>query len=141
MKFWDSSAIVPLLVQEASSAEALAWLKDDPDMLVWWGTLVECTSAIARRERDGSLDGSSSVAAFSRLQALTQCWQEVGPVDAVRSLSMRLLRVHDLRAADSLQLAAALVASEAQPASLVFVCLDKRLDDAARLEGLARLAS
>ncbi len=140
MKFWDSSAIVPLLVREPNSADALGWLKDDSDMLVWWGTQVECASAIARRERDGSLDDTASRTAFDRLRILAEGWQEVSPVDAVRTLAARLLRVHDLRAADSLQLAAALVASESDPSSLTFICLDKRLDKAAGLEGLKRMA-
>ena len=141
MKFWDSSAIIPLLVREASSADALGWLKKDPDMLVWWGTAVECTSAIARRERDGSLDPASSRAAFERLGTLSRTWQEVSPVEAVRKLALRLIRVHELRAADSMHLAAALVASESDPSSLTFVCLDRRLDHAARLEGLECMAA
>lgn len=41
MKFWDSSAVVPLLAQEPSSKACEALLKDDPAMVVWWGTRVE----------------------------------------------------------------------------------------------------
>ncbi len=48
---------------------------------------------------------------------------------------MRFLRVHPLRAADALQLAAAFTASERRPASLEIVTLDERLADAARKEG------
>ena len=50
MKFWDSSAVVPLLVVEQQRDELLGLLQRDPRMLVWWGTLVECTAALARRE-------------------------------------------------------------------------------------------
>lgn len=138
MKFWDSSAIIPLLMQESRSSDTLRWLKQDTEMIVWWGTAVECTSAIARREREGALDAALSDAAFEGLHMLAQSWHEISPVDPVRQLATRLLRVHSLRATDSLQLAAALVAAEGEPASLTFVCLDNRLDDAARLEGLAR---
>jgi len=47
-----------------------------------------------------------------------------------------LLRIHPLRAADSLQLAAALTVAEQEPSSLSFVCLDQRLAEAAIREGL-----
>jgi len=49
----------------------------------------------------------------------------------VREQAQRALRLHPPRAADSLQLAAALVAATHQPGALPFVCLDERLDDAA----------
>jgi hypothetical protein len=52
---------------------------------------------------------------------------------------MRLLRVHPLRAADSLQLAAAVVASEGDPGELPFVCLDEKLAQAASREGFVCL--
>jgi hypothetical protein len=56
-------------------------------------------------------------------------------VDAVLEMARRLLRVHPLRAADSLQLAAAVLASEGRPSTLEFVCLDDRLGIAAQREG------
>ena len=135
MKFWDASAIVPLLVHEAPSDALLAILEQDPSMLVWWGSVVECASAIARRQRDQSLKASDAGVAFARLRALADAWLEVVPSDAVREQAQRALRLHPLRSADSLQLAAALVASEHQPATLAFVCLDERLNEAATREG------
>jgi hypothetical protein len=140
MKFWDASAVVPLLVAERPSADLLELLARDQAILAWWGTPVECASAIARREREGALSGAASSAALGRLRALAGSWHEVLPSEAVRELAQRLLRVHPLRAADSLQLAAALVAADGDPATLDFVCLDERLNDAARREGL-RLAA
>lgn len=135
MRFWDASALVPLLVTEPPRDALLALLDADPIMVVWWGAPVECASAIARRERDGSLALSDASAAFDRLKQLARGWQEVLPSDPVRSVALRLLRVHPLRAADSLQLAAALVAAEHEPATLEFVSLDDRLNDAASREG------
>ena len=61
--------------------------------------------------------------------------REVLPADSVRASAQRLLRVHPLRAADSLQLAAALLACEQDPPSLELVCLDDRLAEAAGREG------
>ena len=135
MKFWDSSAIVPLLVIEASREPLLALLDQDPLMIVWWGTPVESTSAIARREREGSLSVTEATAALERLRTLSLAWQEVLPTEPVRSVAQRLLRVHPLRAADALQLAAAVIAAEREPSSLEFVSLDERLNAAAQREG------
>ncbi len=106
-------------------------------MIVWWGTPVECVSAIARREREGALTLADATAAIGSLRALAQAWQEVLATEAVRSTAQRVLRVHPLRAADSLQLAAALVAAERDPASLPFVSLDEQLNEAATREGFA----
>jgi len=135
MRFWDSSAIVPLLVEEASSDAALSEYLRDPDVVAWWGTEVECISALARLEREGALETPDMRRASSRLGALMPSWQEVLPTARVRELAVRLLRVHPLRAGDALQLAAALVASEGSPASLQLVSLDDRLSLAAEREG------
>lgn len=137
MKFWDSSAVVPLLVTESATAGVEAVLHGDPVMLVWWATEVECGSALARLERDGSLDSDQLEVAMHRLSELKEGWHEVQPVETVRRVAQRLLRTHPLRAADSLQLAAALVASEEDPASLQIFSLDSRLVGAARREGLS----
>ena len=135
MRFWDASAVVPLLVSEPVTGALVALLEADPVMLVWWGTPVECTSAVARRERDGALSAADAGLALGRLRTLAAAWQEVLPADTVRSTAQRLLRVHPLRAADALQLASAIIAAEHEPASLEFLCLDVRLSDAASREG------
>ena len=139
MKFWDASAVVSLLLDEPASAQAHRWFQEDPQLLVWWATELECVSAISRREREGALDLRTSAIALHRLDALARQWIEVQPVLAVRGLARRLLRVHPLRAADSLQLAAALTVAEQEPASITFVCLDQRLTEAAMREGLSTI--
>ena len=55
MRFWDSSAIIPLIVEESASARMRDLYESDRGMLVWWGTLVECRSGLARRERAGTI--------------------------------------------------------------------------------------
>ena len=137
MKFWDASAIVPLLVAEATTKGVQAIAEQDSTMLVWWATEVECASAIARLERDGALDDVAGAEAFDRLRHLASGWHEVEPSDAVREAAVRFLRVHPLRAADALQLAAAFVAAERRPSSIEVVTLDDRLAAAARKEGFA----
>ncbi|MGH8521845.1 MAG: type II toxin-antitoxin system VapC family toxin [Gammaproteobacteria bacterium] len=135
MKFWDSSAMVPLLVQEPMTPSLLRLLREDSVMHVWWGSEVECVSALARLEREAALASESMTQAMMRLRALRASWQEIQPAEMLKEIAFRLLRVHKLRAADSLQLAAALVACESRPSSLEFVCLDERLSLAAQREG------
>ncbi len=136
MRFWDSSAIVPLIVDEPGRDRLLPMLEADPVMVVWWGTPVELVSALSRRERDGSLHTTVANAAVDRVRKLERTWHQVAPTDVLRQRAQRLLRVHPLRAADSLQLAAALGIAGTDPASVSFVTLDQRLLDAAQREGL-----
>jgi hypothetical protein len=135
VKFWDASAIVPLVIVETSSGRMQSLAAKDSTMLVWWGSEIECVSALARLERDGALDARAMTLALGRLRQFAAGWHEVDPSDEIRNVAVRLLRVHPLRAADALQLAAAFVAAERQPASLEMVTLDARLADAARKEG------
>jgi predicted nucleic acid-binding protein len=135
MRFWDSSAIVPLLIEEDSTSTTTAEYARDPEMFVWWVTEVECVSALARLDREARLDGQEVTAGFDRLDGLAQAWQEIQPVARVRQTANRLLRVHTLRAADAFQLAAAITAAEDQPSSLRIVTLDVRLARAAEREG------
>jgi len=137
MRFWDTSAIIPLLIDEPVRGHLLQLLENDPLALVWWVTPVEIASALARREREKILAASEVTAALTTMQQFASRWHEIVPSDAVRRTAQRLLRTHALRAADSLQLAAALVAADNNPASLDIVCLDVRLGGAARREGFA----
>ena len=135
MTFWDSSAIVPLTVAEAESVVARALLAEDREIVVWWSTEIECLSALARRERERNLSPDEFVAAATDLAAFAANWQEVAPTREVLETAKRLLRLHPLRSADALQLAAALIVAENDPSSLGFITLDVRLRDAASRHG------
>jgi predicted nucleic acid-binding protein len=137
MKFWDSSAVIPLLVTESMSASIQRLFEDDPVIVACWATEIECTSAIARRQRTGHIREEVVAEGFNRLNALREGWHEVEPGEEIRESAKRLLRVHDLRTADALQLAAAFYVAEARPSTLEFVCLDERLLHAARREGFS----
>lgn len=113
----------------------VTFLRGDSDMAVWWATRVECVSALVRQERAGGLAQGDVALAVDRLDALNVGWHEVQPTERLREHAVRILRTHPLRAADGLQLAAALVAAEGDPAGLGFVCLDDRLAEAGRREG------
>jgi predicted nucleic acid-binding protein len=134
VRFWDASAIIPLCVDEPNSARLRALHMADPGVVVWWSCVVECWSAFARQRRDGALDLEGEEAARAVLAALQPSWVELQPGEAVRVQAGRLLRVHALRASDALQLSAALVWAGGAAAEVVV--LDRRLRDAARIEGL-----
>lgn len=135
MRFWDTSAIIPLLVQEPRTETVWQIVRDDGDMVTWWATPVECSSAAARVRRERKISTEEEQAIRVRLDRAAECWNEIIPSDEARSLARRLLLRHPLRGADSLQLAAALIWVRNQPEDFGFVCLDKRLREAARAEG------
>jgi uncharacterized protein len=135
VRFWDSSALVLLLVTDVASKVVLHELEEDPEVLTWWATEVECASAVCRLEREGVLSPDGSAQAMARLNELVRSWQVIQPVPRLRAVAVRLLRTHPLRAADAFQLAAALEASEQEPHTLPLVTLDERLARAAAREG------
>ncbi len=135
VRFWDSSAVIPLLLDEPRTADMLAILREDDHMFVWWGTRIECVSALTRRTREGALAQKEETKARTILSALIDSWSETQPTNAVRTRAERLLATHPLRAADAFQLAAALAWSDPEQGPRVFVCLDSRLRTAAQKEG------
>ena len=139
MRFWDSSAVVPLCVAEPRSANARALLEGDPAVAVWWATRTECLSALTRRMREGELAPGGYRAARRVLAALAETWVELLPSEAVRATAERLLAVHALRAADAFQLAAALAWCAGRPPGHSIVTLDSRLRDALSREGFDAL--
>ena len=135
MKFWDSSAIIPLCLREKTSEAMKGLMKDDEDIVVWWTTRIECLSALSRRQREGVLPSGDEAKARTVLSALAATWSEVQPTETVRMRAERLLSIHPLRAADALQLASALIWAQETPRGLDFVCLDQHLREGALKEG------
>jgi len=135
VKFWDASAIVPLLVTQGHTEALRAVFDSDATMVVWWGTRVEVVSALSRLAREGSLSPIGLRDAIRALSAFAFQWSEVQASVLVRDRAEELLRHHPLRAGDALQLAAALVVSTAGAAPPAFVCCDDRLTRVAIIEG------
>jgi hypothetical protein len=135
MRFWDSSAILPLIVREQGSVLIANLLATDLRLALWWGTAVECASALARSVREGRIDAAAHRLAQDRLTVLQSGAREVQPVEEVRHRALRLVDLYPLRAADALQLGAALYWCQNRPAGASFVCLDDRLRAAASREG------
>jgi predicted nucleic acid-binding protein len=104
--------------------------------VVWWTTPVEIASALARLVRMKQLNSSDWAKARKLAAALADAWSVIQPSDAVRAKAMQLVDRYDLRAADALQLAAALVWCEDVPQGRVFLTADQKLQEAAMLSGL-----
>jgi len=134
--FWDSSALAPYLIEEERSAEMVPLFVRDDAIIIWWGTQVECASALERRRREG-LAADLFSAARQRLEEVIILAEQVPALDSVRASAIEILGRHNLRALDALQLAAAkLIADIVVDWGTSFVCLDDQLRDAARREGL-----
>lgn len=141
MKFWDASAIIPLCVDEAQTETVRDIAKKDGSIVAWWGSIVETYSAFARLRRDKILSLENEAEALAVLSELADAWTEIEPSDDIREITRRLFQNYPLRAADSLQLAAAVVWSGKTPKGHHFVCLDTRLREAAAKEGFIVLPS
>lgn len=139
MKFWDSSAIIPLCIEEPQTRVVQGIAEKDGALVVWWGSLIECYSAFARLYRDGFLRVQEEEQVREVLFSLADVWTEIGPGEDIRDIALRLLLNHPMRAADSLQLAAAIIWTDKRPKGHHFVCLDQKLRDSARKEGFAVL--
>jgi len=135
MRFWDSSALVPLLVGQPSSPQADAWLTEENELAVWTLTPVELASALMRLLREGVIGEAEAQQAETRIEELFAACHVVVDVDAVKLQARRLLRVHTLRAADALQLGAACEWAAGRPTGRVLHTFDARLGHAARREG------
>jgi predicted nucleic acid-binding protein len=132
--FWDTSALVPLCVRQATTPQAITLYKSY-EVVVWWATSVEMASALARLWRMKQLDSSEWAQAGRLAAALGDVWSVVQPSDALRAQSMLLVNQYGLRAADALQLAAALEWCGNLPQDRVFVTADHALWQAAVLTG------
>jgi uncharacterized protein len=135
VRFWDTSAVIPLLVEEPATAVARRIAREDPSIAVWWATRTECVSALARLVREERMGGDDEARVRGLLAELSAEWTEVAPGRRLRDRAERLLAVHPLRAADTFQLAASLVWCRGKTTGREFVSFDGRLRTAARREG------
>ncbi|MBI2377860.1 MAG: type II toxin-antitoxin system VapC family toxin [Deltaproteobacteria bacterium] len=136
MRYWDTSALLPILIDEPGTKLSRAWLEEDGEICTWGMTHVEMASAIERRAREGRLTAGQRTRALREAELLVSHAHEVTDALAVRKRATLILARHSLRAGDAAQLASALLIADPEPGSLSFVCLDRRLGDAASREGM-----
>ena len=132
--FWDASALVPLCVRQGMTPRAIALYKSYT-AIVWWATPVEIASALARLVSMKQLDSGDWTKARKLAKNLADSWSLIQPSNVLRSKAVQVVERYDLRAADSLQLAAALAWCEDAPQGRVFLTADQKLREAARLSG------
>ena len=139
MRYWDASALVPIVVAEPASSLVRELLAEDQQIITWVWSRTEIISAVERRAREGAMSRMQRREVLRAFDAFARSWDEVTDALAVRSGANALLARHPLRAADAGQLGAALLVQQQVAAPLEFVCLDQRLSLAAELEGLSTL--
>ena len=139
MRFWDTSSIIPLIVEEPTSELTDHLFDQDYEMVVWWETEVECVGALSSKFREKAFGNVEVEQALGRLADLIEAWNEIQPTDQVRVRAERLLFNHRLSTADAMQLASALFWCDDDPRAATFVCQDHQLRVAARREGFAVL--
>jgi uncharacterized protein len=132
--FWDSSSLVPLCIQQPSTQLAEA-LSQKYEIVVWWTAPVEIRSAFARLLRMGLLTSINMVQAQVTLEDLCINWREISPSEQIRDEAERLVDRFPLKAADALQLAAALAWCLGRPHGRGFISGDRQLLDAAKQLG------
>lgn len=132
--FWDASALIPLCVRQGITTNAIALYKTH-EVVVWWTTPVEIASALARLVRMRQITSSECAKARKLATVLADSWSVIQPSGALRTKAVQLVDRYDLRAADSLQLAAALEWCEDFPHGRVFLTADEKLREAATLAG------
>jgi len=135
MSFWDSSALVPLCINEPRSIQAGRLWKRFSEKNVWWETSVEIASALARLERETKITLAQRQKAEKRLATLEKIWREIQPAARVKVLARTFPALYGLKAADSLQLAAALVWCREKPKNRDFVSGDEKLIKVAETVG------
>jgi len=135
LRFWDSSALVPLFIEETGTDAVTALSNQDAGVAAWWGTLVECAATLSRIGRQGQLSREEEFRVRQRFLRFASAWLEIEPSGELRSGAVELAGIHPLRAADALQLSAARLWVEGNPNGREFVCLDRRLREAALREG------
>jgi predicted nucleic acid-binding protein len=132
--FWDTSALVPLCAQQNNSSQAVAFYAQYA-VVVWWTTPVEIASALARLVRTSHLTATEATTAHTLSLRLADSWSVIQPSEIVRNKALQMVESYDLRAADALQLSAALQWCSDAPRSRVFLTADDRLLQAAILNG------
>jgi predicted nucleic acid-binding protein len=133
--------LVPTFIEESSTTDVQSWQAADPGITIWMMTRVEVISAIARKKREQP----DLVALWNRavrdVNEMALRWVEIWDAAATRIHAERIVMDYPLRAADALQLGAALIAADGDPQSIELVTLDRRLADAARREGFPVLGA
>ncbi len=135
MAFWDSSAIVPLSVNEKSSRLARNLWRQFAKNFVWSESVVEVSSAFARLEREGKINKPTRLKLENRLLFVEAQWVKIETTSRIIEIGRTFPALYGLKAMDCLQLAAALVWCNEYPKNRNFIAGDGKLLKAAESAG------
>ncbi|PWU13136.1 MAG: hypothetical protein C5B49_15160 [Bdellovibrio sp.] len=136
MLYWESSALVASLIAEKETNRVRLYSINTGDLRSYTAiiTPLEVESAIQRRLKEQSI--SSKLADKTRL-SITEFRQQAYLIVAdqnVLDIALHIQKIYRLRVADALQLASARAGTE-NPSKVHFLCLDEKLNEAAKREG------
>jgi uncharacterized protein len=134
VRFWDTSALLPLVIEEPRTLALRPLMERFLDPVVSFITPLELDAAVRRRTR--ALNDVDDVKV--RHLMLHRELLVISEVDATIKRARRLIARHRLRAADAIQLAAAILARE-QVQHFPVITLDAELAAAAKAEGFTVL--
>lgn len=134
MKFWDTSALVPLVTKEERTPDVQALIASDRNIAVSFITPVELTGTLWRRGRRWA-DQDAFRRSIFKAAELESNWTSVDEFNPVLKVARQLITLYVLRSGDAIQLASALFLCGGFPEDLPFVTLDSDLKAAARSEG------
>jgi uncharacterized protein len=134
VRFWDTSALIPILLDEDRSTIALSFMRTDSNVVVSFLTLVEIDSTLARRQASAQQRRD----ALELYASLRSIWTVIDDYKAIVHEARRVAQTHALRSGDAVQLASAVIGC--RPKGLIpFVCFDDELNAAAFAEGFPLL--
>ena len=92
MRYWDSSALVALHIEQKETAQVRDLYARDPEVLTWVLSDVEVRSGIVRLGRDGAMNPAEVQTAIARVETFWESVHEISLVEAVKPRAKRLLR-------------------------------------------------
>ena len=122
-------------MREPASEKVEPLLQRDPEMAFWWGAPLESWEALLAAQRRQTISAADLQKAREVLDHLRARGFEVQPTEDLRARALRLLAVHPLKAAEALELAAALIWCRERTQGAGFVSLHPPLRLAAAMEG------
>jgi predicted nucleic acid-binding protein len=140
MQFWDSSALLPLVVhQPPFTNRCRRAFRQDVLRAASFLARVECRSAVERLVREGALKPAARRQSLARVDKLLAAFDIVAFSADVESHALAVLGRYPLRSLDALQLSCALSLcppSDPEPRGGL-VCCDRKLAEAAVAEGFS----
>lgn len=135
--FWDTSALIPVFFKEDSSKILSNLFVERVENVIWDLTPIEIFSALCRRQRQKEISTEEFDRAWRAWQLIESKVYQVRSYESVKDRAVRILRIHPLKAADAMQLAAALVSTKEISQGHYFFTLDRSLCEAANKEGFS----